>query len=672
MDLTQKTFGQYRILRLLGRGGMGEVYEAEHRVLQRRYALKLLPEDFATRTEAVRRFEREAAVMANLEHAHIVRVDEFGETEGRYWLRMELVKGVEPEVVTLADYAAQKDGKLAQGEFAIILKQILEGLAYAHGKGVVHRDLKPGNILLEKAANGELHVKISDFGLARVIGEDFIRNQAQVSVSRSMGDSKTLGAPKSLGNQPTLNEGTSTRALLGTWEYMSPEQRVGDEADAQSDVYAVGLMCYRLLTGKELGRKAISDFGANPEWDAFADKALEQEKSARYATGAEMLAAFAAVVTATGSRRGNEVKTINQNQIPNPQSSIVNRKSKMPLVAVAVVALILACVAGWYFGVEKPAAAAKAKQAADEMAQQQAANQKAAEDKAKAEAEAARLAEEKRQADALAAQKAAADQAAAEAAAKQAADAKAQAEAEAARQAEAKRLADALAAQQAAEAKAAAEAAQLAEEKRKADELAQKQAEAAKANPSPTTVTSPEAAIKSLFGDPVIVKANGFDIKQSELDQVLTGAKANAAAQKQTLPPEFSISILNQLITIQALLQKATDADRADGKVEADLQYANLIKKFGSTEAFERQLQAVGMTKDQLRFKAAQEATAKAVLKRELNIHVTEAETSFNSFVAALKTANGEFSDWQTKNDAKLISIQGARQMGVLPIAYQP
>src|SRR5437899_12845863 len=95
MTLDSNTsFGHYLILRLLGRGGMGEVYEVEHRVLHKRYALKLLPEDFARRPEAVRRFEREAEVMANLDHAHIVRVDEFGVTEGRYWLRMELVRGI--------------------------------------------------------------------------------------------------------------------------------------------------------------------------------------------------------------------------------------------------------------------------------------------------------------------------------------------------------------------------------------------------------------------------------------------------------------------------------------------------------------------------------------------------------------------------------------------------
>jgi parvulin-like peptidyl-prolyl isomerase len=138
------------------------------------------------------------------------------------------------------------------------------------------------------------------------------------------------------------------------------------------------------------------------------------------------------------------------------------------------------------------------------------------------------------------------------------------------------------------------------------------------------TNASPEATIKALFGDPAIVTAKGFDIKQSELDQVLTGAKANAAAQGQQLPSEFSIAILNQMITIQCLLQKATPADRAAGAAEADLQYASLIKRFGSTEAFERQLKAVGMTVDELRAKATQEATAKATLKRELNISVTD------------------------------------------------
>jgi len=146
------------------------------------------------------------------------------------------------------------------------------------------------------------------------------------------------------------------------------------------------------------------------------------------------------------------------------------------------------------------------------------------------------------------------------------------------------------------------------------------------AAPAATNSPTPEAAMKALFGDPVIVKGKGFELKQSDLDQVLSGAKANAAAQGQQLPPEFSVAILNQLITIQALLQKATPADRAAGQVDADLQYTNLVKRFGSIEAFERQLKVVGMTVDELRAKAAQEAVAKATLKRELNISVTADE----------------------------------------------
>ncbi len=140
------------------------------------------------------------------------------------------------------------------------------------------------------------------------------------------------------------------------------------------------------------------------------------------------------------------------------------------------------------------------------------------------------------------------------------------------------------------------------------------------------TNADPQAAMTALFGDPVIVKGSGFEIKRSELDEVLAGAKANAASAGQTLPQDFSVGVLNQLITIQLLLQKATEADRAAGKTDADLQFTNLVKRFGSMEAFERQLKAVGMTMDNLRGKAMQEAVAKTALKRELKIAVTDAD----------------------------------------------
>ena len=138
------------------------------------------------------------------------------------------------------------------------------------------------------------------------------------------------------------------------------------------------------------------------------------------------------------------------------------------------------------------------------------------------------------------------------------------------------------------------------------------------------TNANPEAAMTALFGDPTVVKGNGFEIKRSDLDQVVSGAKANAAAAGQQLPPDFEISVLNQLVTIQMLLQTANAADQAAGKVEADLQYTNLLKKFQSPDAFERQLRAVGMTVADLRAKATQEAVAKTALKRLLNISITD------------------------------------------------
>ncbi len=161
----------------------------------------------------------------------------------------------------------------------------------------------------------------------------------------------------------------------------------------------------------------------------------------------------------------------------------------------------------------------------------------------------------------------------------------------------------------------------------------------AAANPTSTnaapmvagTNANPAAAMASLFGDPVVAKGKGFEIKQSELDEVMLGIKSAAAAQGQTIPPEQLLTIesqmLNRLVQIQILLQKATDADKAVGKKKADAQLAALLERAGSQEVFDRQLKAVGITTDELRLKVTQEATATAVMTRDLGVaSVTDAE----------------------------------------------
>jgi peptidyl-prolyl cis-trans isomerase C len=136
------------------------------------------------------------------------------------------------------------------------------------------------------------------------------------------------------------------------------------------------------------------------------------------------------------------------------------------------------------------------------------------------------------------------------------------------------------------------------------------------------TNANPIATMASLFGDPVIAKGNGFEIKQSELDEVMTGIKSSAAAQGQTIPPDqlmtYEVRMLDRLIQIQILLQNATDADKAAGRTNADLQISNLLARAGSQDVFDRQLKAVGITPDELRAKISQEATATATLTREL------------------------------------------------------
>ena len=148
---------------------------------------------------------------------------------------------------------------------------------------------------------------------------------------------------------------------------------------------------------------------------------------------------------------------------------------------------------------------------------------------------------------------------------------------------------------------------------------------------STATNVNSQAAMTALFGDPVIAKGNGFEIKRSELDQVMIGVKSTAAARGQTIPPgqltQIEGQLLDRLIQDQLLLQKATDADRTNGVQKAGLQMNMLLERFGSQEVLERQMKAVGLTVAELRAKIIQENTAQAVKIRELNITVTDAET---------------------------------------------
>jgi len=148
---------------------------------------------------------------------------------------------------------------------------------------------------------------------------------------------------------------------------------------------------------------------------------------------------------------------------------------------------------------------------------------------------------------------------------------------------------------------------------------------------STATNDNSQAAMTALFGDPVIAKGNGFEIKRSELDGVMMGIKSTAAARGQTIPPaqlaQFEGQLLDRLIQDQLLLQKATDADRTNGVQKASLQMNVLLERFGSQEVLERQMKATGMTVAELRSKIIQENTAQAVKIRELNVTVTDAET---------------------------------------------
>ena len=208
MDLQPETaFGPYRILAPLGRGGMAAVYEAHDPSLDRRVALKVLPAEFLHDPAFAERFGQEARVAAKLEHPHIVPIHAYGIEGGRPWMAMRLVTGG-----SLAERVRRSP--LSPGETAAVLRDVAAALDYAHARGVVHRDVKPANVLLDQAGRAYL----ADFGIARMLEGSSVA--------------------------------TATGIIQGTPSYMAPEQAMGAKVDRLADVYALGVVAFECLTGR--------------------------------------------------------------------------------------------------------------------------------------------------------------------------------------------------------------------------------------------------------------------------------------------------------------------------------------------------------------------------------------------------------------------------------------
>src|SRR5262245_6776646 len=307
-QLIGRELANYRIVSLLGRGGMGEVYLAEDKRLRRKVALKMLPAEFTNDSDRVRRFEREASAASATNHPNIITIYEIGQVDSAHYIVTEFIDGQ-----TLRQ--RMQNAKLSLNEVVDVAIQVAQALEAAHSAGIVHRDIKPENVMVRRDGL----VKVLDFGLAKLTEQQSTSDKGGV-------DSQAATLAK-------VN--TDSGTVMGTASYMSPEQARGQKVDARTDIFSLGVALYEMIAGSPPfdGVNALDVIGAilqkepaplsqtaaeaAPELERIVSKALRKDREERYQTVKDLLndlkdfkreQAFAAKLESSGQTKRKQVK----------------------------------------------------------------------------------------------------------------------------------------------------------------------------------------------------------------------------------------------------------------------------------------------------------------------------------------------------------------------------